>query len=76
MRTPRKPRRAGVRQTAGRCVWILGRLATEGTVEVGKKANLVLLDASPLADISNTRQVAAVILNGRLIRGADLQKLR
>jgi hypothetical protein len=54
----------------------LGRLATEGTVEVGKKANLVLLDASPLADISNTRQVAAVILNGRLIRGADLQKLR
>jgi imidazolonepropionase-like amidohydrolase len=54
----------------------LGRLATEGTVEVAKKANLVLLDANPIADISNTRQVAAVILNGRLIRGSDLQKMR
>jgi hypothetical protein len=54
----------------------LGRLATEGTVEVGKKANLVLLDADPVTDISNTRRVAAVILSGRLIRGADLQKLR
>jgi imidazolonepropionase-like amidohydrolase len=53
----------------------LGRLATEGTVEVGKKANLVLLDANPIADISNTRQVAAVILSGRLIRGPDLQKI-
>jgi imidazolonepropionase-like amidohydrolase len=54
----------------------LGRLATEGTVEVGKKANLVLLDASPITDITNTRHVAAVILTGRLIRGADLQKIR
>jgi imidazolonepropionase-like amidohydrolase len=54
----------------------LGRLATEGTVEVGKKANLVLLEGNPIADISNTRQTAAVILNGRLIRGADLQKIR
>jgi hypothetical protein len=54
----------------------LGRLATEGTVEVGKKANLVLLDANPIADISNTRQVSAVILNGRLISGPNLQRIR
>jgi imidazolonepropionase-like amidohydrolase len=54
----------------------LGRLATEGTVEVGKNANLVLLDANPVADISNTRRVVAVILNGRLVRGADLQNIR
>jgi len=54
----------------------LGRLATEGTVEVGKKANLVPLDANPVADISNPRQVSAVILTGRLIQGADLQKIR
>jgi hypothetical protein len=32
----------------------LGRLPTEGTIEVGKKANLVLLDANPLEDIRNT----------------------
>ena len=54
----------------------IGRLADEGTVEVGKKANLVLLDADPLTDIANTRRVAAVVLRGRLISGADLQKLR
>jgi imidazolonepropionase-like amidohydrolase len=53
----------------------LGRLATDGTVEVGKKANLVLLDANPLSDISNTRLVSAVILRGRLMQGAELQKI-
>jgi hypothetical protein len=35
-----------------------------------------LLDTNPVADISNTRKVAAVILTGRLIQGADLQKIR
>lgn len=54
----------------------MGRLADEGTVEVSKKANLVLLEADPLTDIANTRRVAAVILGGRLISGADLQRLR
>jgi imidazolonepropionase-like amidohydrolase len=53
-----------------------GRLADEGTVEAGKKANLVLLEANPLADIANTRRVAAVVLEGRLISGAELQRLR
>lgn len=54
----------------------LGRLAEEGTVETGKKANLVLLDANPLADITNTRRVAAVILAGRLLDAAALQRMR
>jgi len=54
----------------------LGRLASEGTVQVGKRANLVLLDADPLSDIANTRRVSAVILRGRLILGANLQKNR
>lgn len=31
-----------------------GHLTDEGTVEVGKKANLVLLEADPLTDIANT----------------------
>ena len=37
-----------------------------GTVEQGKLADLVLLDANPLADIRNTRRIAVVIANGRL----------
>jgi imidazolonepropionase-like amidohydrolase len=54
----------------------LGRFATEGTVQVGKKANLVLLDGDPLADIANTRRVAAVVVAGRLISGPELQTIR
>jgi imidazolonepropionase-like amidohydrolase len=54
----------------------LGRIATEGTVQVGKRANLVLLDADPIADIANARRVVAVVLRGRLISGSDLQSVR
>ena len=54
----------------------LDRLPTEGTVQVGKRANLVLLDADPLADISNTRRVAAVVVAGPVISRAELPTLR
>lgn len=43
----------------------LGRSQTLGTVEAGKTADLVLLQADPLQDIHNTRRVVAVIRNGR-----------
>jgi imidazolonepropionase-like amidohydrolase len=43
---------------------------------VGKKANLVVLEANPLTDIANTRRISAVIVGGRLLPGADLQRLR
>ena len=42
-----------------------------GTVERGKVADLVLLDANPLEDIRNTRKINAVVANGRFLdRGA------
>ena len=37
-----------------------------GTIEAGKLADLVLLRADPLRDISNTRSIAAVIRDGRV----------
>lgn len=46
-----------------------------GTVDVGKKADLVLLDANPLEDIANTRQIAAVISKGKLLTRKELSKL-
>jgi hypothetical protein len=50
----------------------LGLLDTLGTVEEGKLADLVLLDANPLEDIVNTQRIAAVILGGKLIAKSQL----
>jgi imidazolonepropionase-like amidohydrolase len=46
----------------------LGRISEFGTVEVGKRAELVVLDADPIADIKNTRRIAWVFYDGKLAR--------
>jgi imidazolonepropionase-like amidohydrolase len=53
----------------------LGRADESGTIEPGKLADLVLLDANPLLDISNTRRIHAVVLNGRLLPRRALDAL-
>jgi imidazolonepropionase-like amidohydrolase len=53
----------------------LGRTDDLGTVEAGKLADLVLLDANPLDDIGNVRKVSAVIANGRLFDKSDLDQM-
>lgn len=45
----------------------LGMADSLGTVQAGRRADLVLLGADPLADIRNTRAVRAVVMNGRLV---------
>ena len=52
-----------------------GMLDSLGTVDTGKLADLVLLDANPLQDIRNTRRIAAVVANGRLYAGAERERL-
>ena len=46
-----------------------------GTVEVGKRADLVLLDADPLEDMRNTARIRSVVADGRLLRREDLDAL-
>jgi imidazolonepropionase-like amidohydrolase len=53
----------------------LGLIDSVGTVERGKKADLVLLEANPLENISNTKKINAVIVNGKLIPRASLDKM-
>ena len=46
-----------------------------GTVEKGTLGDLVLLDRNPLEDIRNTREIFAVVANGRLFSRDDLDRL-
>ena len=47
-----------------------------GTIEVGKTADLVLLDADPLDNISNTMKIEAVVLRGRLFSKEELTAMK
>ncbi|MES2176737.1 MAG: hypothetical protein V4550_02640 [Gemmatimonadota bacterium] len=44
-------------------------------IEVGKIADLLLLDANPLADIRNTRRIAVVVANGRVFTASERRRL-
>lgn len=46
-----------------------------GTVEPNKVANLVLLNENPLLKIDNTKNIFAVILNGKYIGKAELEQM-
>jgi len=51
-------------------------IAEFGTIEAGKRADLVLLAADPLADIHNIRKVAKVFKDGQPIDRASLPQVR
>lgn len=53
----------------------LGMLDSLGTIEKGKFADLVLLEANPLEDISNSRRIDAVVVNGRYLSKDTLRKV-
>jgi imidazolonepropionase-like amidohydrolase len=52
-----------------------GELGSMGTVEKGKLADLILLDADPLENIRNTARINAVVMNGRYFPKGALQNM-
>jgi hypothetical protein len=53
----------------------LGELPSQGTVEPGKLANLVLLEANPLENIDNSRKIWGVVLKGRYFSNAEIHSM-
>lgn len=62
----------GIRAATINAARMMDREKEVGTVEKGKLADLVILDANPLDDIRNVRKVYAVMKGGNLWRPADL----
>jgi len=52
----------------------LGELDQAGTIEVGKRADVVLLQNNPLSDISATRSISGVLIQGRWLTKEDLEQ--
>lgn len=69
--SPHQALRAGTLNGA----WYLGMDKDLGSLEVGKLADVVVLDANPLENIRFSEQVRYVMLNGRLYDGWTLDEL-
>ena len=54
----------------------LGLADSVGSIKAGRSADIVLLDADPLRDITNTRRVAVVIKQAHLYDSEALTRLR
>jgi imidazolonepropionase-like amidohydrolase len=48
---------------------------TWGRIDAGYSANFILLNADPLVNISNTREIDAVILNGQFLDRSNLDRM-
>ena len=69
--TPMEALQAGTRNPAEH----LGLADKLGTVQQGKIADLILLDADPLQEIRNTQKIAAVVVGGKFISKSSLQQM-
>jgi imidazolonepropionase-like amidohydrolase len=63
-------------QSATRNAGVFFGLPDTGTIAKGNRADLVLLTANPLDKIENARKIESVVLNGRYLSRADLDKLQ
>jgi len=54
----------------------LNRASTMGTVDEGKNADLVLLEANPIEYSENLEKIHAVVLKGRYFPKAELERMK
>jgi imidazolonepropionase-like amidohydrolase len=54
---------------------MLGLELEQGTVEVGKRADLLLLSRNPLLDVSAAAKPVGIVLAGRWLTSSDLDSL-
>jgi hypothetical protein len=69
--TPLEALQAATQKAAG----LRGSARTEGQIAPGSRADLVLLDADPVREITNTRKIRTVVAGGRLYTRDDLDRL-
>lgn len=69
--TPMEALQAATRNAAR----FMGREQDLGTIEPGKLADLVLLDANPLESITNTRKINTLIYGGKLFPRSALDQM-
>jgi imidazolonepropionase-like amidohydrolase len=69
--SPYEALEAGTRNAA----MVLGKSDEFGTIESGKRADLILLEANPLTDVVNVQKRAGVMLRGRWLAEGQMQTL-
>ena len=68
--TPYQALATGTRNVAAHA----GTLDRTGTIEVGKRADLVLLQGNPLQDIANSSRINGVMIRGRWLPKAEIER--
>jgi hypothetical protein len=65
-----------LQSTTSNAAEFLSRQATMGSVDEGKNADLVLLDANPVLDAGNLDKISGVVIHGKYLSKAELEKMK